>query len=92
MIFCFAIFEDLVKVMLGKEPNFEKNQEQVMGSTMDVSDHTASRDQSLHSPIHHWQKSVGSLRGGISLLFIADRCDYVINFIPGNRHLATGYD
>jgi len=29
-LFCLAIIEDLVNVMLGKEPNFEKNKERVM--------------------------------------------------------------
>jgi TRAP-type C4-dicarboxylate transport system permease small subunit len=29
-LFCLAIIEDLVNVMRGKEPNFEKNKEQVM--------------------------------------------------------------
>ena len=29
-LFCLAILEDLINVIRGKEPNFEKNQEQVM--------------------------------------------------------------
>jgi TRAP-type C4-dicarboxylate transport system permease small subunit len=29
-LFCFAIIEDLVNVMRGKEPNFEKNKEKAM--------------------------------------------------------------
>jgi hypothetical protein len=29
-LFCLAIIEDLVNVMRGKEPNFEKNKEKVM--------------------------------------------------------------
>jgi hypothetical protein len=29
-LFCLAILEDLVNVIRGKEPNFEKNKEQVM--------------------------------------------------------------
>jgi TRAP-type C4-dicarboxylate transport system permease small subunit len=29
-LFCLAVIEDLVNVIRGKEPNFEKNKEQVM--------------------------------------------------------------
>lgn len=31
ILFCLAILEDLVRVFMGKEPNFEKNKEQLAG-------------------------------------------------------------